>query len=96
MYDIQVFDDDHTLITDGIATHNSDSVIEMFRDEVMISDREMKLKVLKNREGSPSNTLMAWDFRTMNFSELFSEGLESEEVSDHENVNVSSGVIGLD
>ena len=73
MWDIQVFDDDKRIITNGIVTHNSDDVWALFRDEVMINDKEMALKILKQREGSLGKLTLNWNFDTMDFSEIYSD-----------------------
>ena len=53
---------------------DSDTVLGMYRDEVMRGDREMGIKVLKNREGFLGKVLMTWDFTTMRFEEIYSAG----------------------
>lgn len=58
---------------------DSDNVIALYRDEVMISDKEMGLKVLKQREGTLGKLMMSWDFNTMNFSEIYAETPEEPE-----------------
>lgn len=73
MWDIQVFDDDKRIVTNGIVTHNSDDVWALFRDEVMINDKEMTLKILKQREGSLGKLTLNWNFDTMDFSEIYSD-----------------------
>ena len=52
---------------------DSDNVLALFRDEVMINDREMGLKVLKQREGTLGKMTLNWDFDHMNFSEIYME-----------------------
>lgn len=52
---------------------DSDNVLCIYRDEVMIQDNEMCLTVLKNREGLLGKIVLHWDFKTMNFSEIYSE-----------------------
>lgn len=61
---------------------DSDNVLALFRDEVMINDREMGLKVLKQREGTLGKMTLNWDFDSMNFSEIYME--QSEEHDDGE------------
>ena len=39
----------------------------------MIEDKEAKVKLLKHREGSLGSLMMTWDFKTMNFQEIYSE-----------------------
>ena len=53
--------------------HDSDIVFTLFRDEQMIEDKEAKVKLLKHREGSLGSLMMTWDFKTMNFQEIYSE-----------------------
>lgn len=52
---------------------DSDNVLALFRDEIMINDREMGIKILKQREGTLGKLTMNWDFDTMNFSEIYFE-----------------------
>jgi replicative DNA helicase len=52
---------------------DSDNVLALFRDEVMINDREMGVKVLKQREGVLGKVLIQWDFNRMNFDSIYSE-----------------------
>lgn len=59
--------------------HDSDVVLGLLRDEEMIEDREMKVKVLKQREGTLGNVLLNWDFTTMNFSSIYSEGANEDD-----------------
>lgn len=61
--------------------HDSDVVLGLLRDEEMIEDREMKVKVLKQREGTLGNVVLNWDFTTMNFSTLYSENVEGDKES---------------
>lgn len=62
---------------------DSDNVLALFRDEVMINDREMGVKVLKQREGTLGKLTMCWDFDTMNFSEIYMEQSDDDEVPDN-------------
>lgn len=55
---------------------DSDNVLALYRDEVMINDREMGLKVLKQREGTLGKMILNWDFDCMNFSEIYMEQSE--------------------
>ena len=49
---------------------DSDVVLALFRDEYMIEDHEMGIKILKQREGALGKLFMNWDFRTMNFAPI--------------------------
>lgn len=55
---------------------DSDNVLALYRDEVMLNDREMGLKVLKQREGTLGKMTLNWDFDSMNFSEIYMEQSE--------------------
>lgn len=50
---------------------DSDVVLALFQDEQMREDREMKIKVLKQREGILGNVISNWDFNTMNFNPIY-------------------------
>ena len=41
---------------------DSDNVIAMYRDQTMVSDDEMCLKILKQREGTLGRVMLNWDF----------------------------------
>lgn len=69
---------------------DADSVIELIREDTMYEDNEAKLIVRKNREGEPASIMVNWDFKTMNFKEIYAEGSFNPEPS------VSDNVIGLD
>ena len=52
---------------------DSDSVLALFRDEIMLNDREMGIKVLKQREGVLGKVIINWNFDTMNFKSIYAE-----------------------
>ena len=52
---------------------DSDNVLALFRDEVMINDKEMGVKVLKQREGILGKVVISWDFDRMKFNSIYSE-----------------------
>ena len=62
---------------------DSDNVLALYRDEVMIADGEMCVKVLKQREGELGRVVLNWDFNTMNFTELYSEQDTSSDAEDN-------------
>ena len=72
---------------------DSDNVLALFRDEVMINDREMGIKVLKQREGTLGKVTINWDFTTMNFDSIFSESDAEDDFSDEEH---EENVLGID
>lgn len=57
---------------------DSDDVWALFRDEVMINDKEMALKVLKQREGILGKLLLNWNFDVMDFSEIYADTNEQD------------------
>ena len=52
---------------------DSDNVLALFRDEIMINDREMGVKVLKQPEGVLGKVIINWNFDKMNFKSIYSE-----------------------
>lgn len=64
---------------------DSDNVLALYRDEIMINDKEMGVKVLKQREGTLGKLTLNWDFDTMNFSEIYmtQENEDNEEIPDN-------------
>ena len=61
---------------------DSDVVLALFRDEQMLEDNEMQVKVLKQREGTLGNVMMNWDFNTMDFSAIYSTSDDPRNKSD--------------
>ena len=52
---------------------DSGHVLALFRDEIMINDKEMGIRVLKQREGVLGKAIINWDFEHMNFKSIYSE-----------------------
>lgn len=71
---------------------DSDNVLALFRDEIMINDKEMGIKVLKQREGTLGKVTINWDFTIMNFDSIFSENEAEDDFSDEEH---EENIIGL-
>lgn len=71
---------------------DSDDVWGLFRDEVMINEREMCLSILKQREGVLAKIMLNWDFDTMNFDEIYTEKDNSSKATQ----DVESNVVGID
>ena len=69
---------------------DSDNVWALFRDEYMIEDDEMELRLLKQREGTLGKIRLNWDFKHMNFSSIDSyiHDKEGEELVEGQLVNV--------
>ena len=76
---------------------DADNILGQYRDEVMINDKEMGLKVIKNREGVGGKVIMTWDFTTMTFKGIYSEGSELEELEESgEEMEKQEEVLGMD
>lgn len=56
---------------------DSDNVLALFRDEIMFNDKEMGIKVLKQREGVLGKVIISWDFDKMDFKSIYSEGSDN-------------------
>lgn len=74
---------------------DSDNVISLFRDEVMLNDREMGMRVLKQREGTLGKLVINWDFSIMNFSSIYSEVSEDNNVEESD-TDEGDAIIGMD
>ena len=75
---------------------DSDNVLALFRDEVMLNDREMGVKVLKQREGTLGKVMINWDFETMNFTSIYSETSDNTVTESEEDEADSSAILGID
>jgi len=62
---------------------DSDNVLALFRDEIMINDKEMGVKVLKQREGVLGKVIINWNFDKMNFKSIYSESSDGNDSSDN-------------
>ena len=74
---------------------DSDDILALYRDEVMLSDREMCLKVLKQREGVTGKVMMNWNFDVMDFSEIYAETNDTNFTDDGQPVEADN-VVGVD
>ena len=74
---------------------DSDNVLALFRDEVMIADNEMGIRVQKNREGTLGKVVINWDFKKMDFSSIYSE-TESSPQEDFDDEEENDAVIGME
>ena len=75
---------------------DADIIFAAFRDEVMINDREMGLKSLKNREGENGTLRLNWDFSCMDFSEIYSDVDTSGKEESNDNFDDTIEVDDLD
>ena len=75
---------------------DSDNVLALFRDEVMLNDREMGVKVLKQREGTLGKVMINWDFETMNFTSIYSETSDNTVTESEEDEADNSAILGID
>ena len=69
---------------------DSDVVLALSQDEEMREDREMDIKVLKQREGMTGKVTLNWDFSSMNFDAICST------VEGGDSSSKQQGVVGLD
>lgn len=74
---------------------DSDNVLALFRDEVMINDKEMGIKVLKQREGILGKVIINWDFDHMNFKSIYAEDSDFEESDEKEDPKDSDKTIDI-
>ena len=74
---------------------DSDNVLALFRDEVMIADNEMGIRVQKQREGTLGKVVINWNFKTMDFSSIYSE-TDSTPQEDFEDVEENDAIIGME
>lgn len=72
---------------------DSDDVWALFRDEVMINDKEMALKVLKQREGILGKILLNWNFDIMDFSEIYADTSEDSDLDS--NADTSNNTLDI-
>lgn len=72
---------------------DSDNVLALFRDEVMLNDKEMGIKVLKQREGVLGKVIINWNFDKMDFKSIYSEG--SDDNSNENDSDEDSKVIDM-
>lgn len=75
---------DSIMYTQAIG-QDSDDVWALFRDAIMINDKEMSLKVLKQREGILGKILLNWNFDVMDFSEIYADTSNNFEDDEDEN-----------
>lgn len=75
---------------------DSDIVMALYRDEVMINDREMGLSVLKNREGEGGKLTLDWDFSCMHFDEIYGDVHTEEEGEDEADDLVNNNTLSID
>lgn len=67
---------------------DSDRIIALFRDEMMINDQEMCVKFLKEREGRLGRIMFNWDFNNMVFDEIYSDDYNKKENENSSEENI--------
>ena len=75
---------------------DSDNVLALFRDEIMINDKEMGVKVLKQREGVLGKVIINWNFDKMDFKSIYSDDSAGEEFSSDEDIQEDERVFSVD
>lgn len=63
---------------------DSDNVLALFRDEIMFNDKEMGIKVLKQREGVLGKVIINWNFDKMDFKSIYSESSANDDFNGDE------------
>ena len=63
---------------------DSDNILALYRDEIMINDKEMGIKVLKQREGVTGKSVINWNFNKMDFKSIYSESSAGNNINDDE------------
>ena len=61
----------------------------------MLNDREMGVKVLKQREGTLGKVMINWDFETMNFTSIYSETSDNTVTESEEDEADNSAILGI-
>ena len=76
---------------------DSDNVLALFRDEIMINDREMGIKVLKQREGVLGKVIINWNFDKMDFKSIYAESSSSNDFEgDSESAEDNDKIMSID
>lgn len=78
---------DSIMYTQAVG-QDSDTVLALFRDEMMINDKEMGLKLLKQREGELAKFQLNWNFDIMDFSEIYTTYAKSSDENSSEDNTV--------
>lgn len=66
-------------------------------DEVMINDKEMGVKVLKQREGVLGKVIINWNFDRMDFKSIYSESTANDEQDSADaSAEENSAIIGVE
>lgn len=70
-----------------------DNILALFRDEVMRNDREMGIKILKQREGILGRVYIQWDFTRMCFKGIYHE-TDSDDAQESPDYGAESRIMG--
>lgn len=73
---------------------DSDTVLELIREDTMFTDNEAKLISRKNREGVQTSIMLDWNFSPLHFGEIYSE--TSSGTKDNTESYDNSPMIGVD
>ena len=74
---------------------DSDNVLALHRDPVMIADNQMAVKVQKQREGTLGKVVINWNFKKMDFSSIYSE-VDENGIDKDDDIEENEGVIGME
>jgi replicative DNA helicase len=75
---------------------DSDIVAALFQDDQMREDKEMKLKILKQREGCLGSVMLNWDLTKMNFNSIYSTVEQEVDNSDNNGFEQPAGLIEME
>ena len=75
---------------------DSDNVLALFRDEIMINDKEIGIKVLKQREGVLGKVIINWDFDHMNFRSIYLESSANDDESNNTDQEENDKIMSVD
>lgn len=75
---------------------DSDNVLALFRDEVMFNDKEMGIKVLKQREGVLGKVIINWNFDKMDFKSIYSESSANDDFNNGDSPEENDKIMSVD
>lgn len=75
---------------------DSDNVLALFRDEIMFNDKEMGIKVLKQREGVLGKVIINWNFDKMDFKSIYSESSANDDFNNGDSPEENDKIMSVD
>ncbi len=74
---------------------DSDNIMALYRDDVMLNDDEMGIRMLKQREGLLGKAVINWDFKNMDFKSIYSEAENGNSLDDDAGDEEQDGVFSV-